>query len=108
MMNCRWYYSNARRNLEEAVPEVKELLAQVEEPHTQLHKSAVALEKLLQKGKEFRPEAVRYYQTETRNRLQQVQGMLKKITPWWNSMFRRPTAQRRNQPAGLGSSCWWG
>ncbi len=37
----KWYYSDARREAEQMVPELKPLLSAIEEPHTQLHESAV-------------------------------------------------------------------
>ncbi len=37
----KWYYSDARKEAEEFVPELKALLAQIEEPHNHLHESAV-------------------------------------------------------------------
>ncbi len=37
----RWYYSQERRNLEEAIPELTPILAAIEEPHNALHASAV-------------------------------------------------------------------
>lgn len=39
----RWYYSDARREIEVAVPELAPLLAAIEEPHNALHASAVSL-----------------------------------------------------------------
>ncbi|MEW6660237.1 MAG: methyl-accepting chemotaxis protein [Thermodesulfobacteriota bacterium] len=77
----QWYYSEARKKLEAEIPEVGVLLSQVEEPHAKLHKSALELEKLLKQGKEYRAEAINYYKTETCSHLQQVQGLLKKISP---------------------------
>lgn len=77
----QWYYSAARKKVEAEIPEVKDLLSQLAEPHAKLHKSAGDLEKLLKQGKEFRQEALDYYQTETCSHLQQVQGLFKKIRP---------------------------
>ena len=37
----QWYYSDERRDLEEAIPELAPLLAAIEEPHTHLHESAI-------------------------------------------------------------------
>ncbi len=38
-----WYYSEARVEAEKMLPELKPLLEAIEEPHTRLHKSAVAV-----------------------------------------------------------------
>ncbi len=37
----KWYYSDARKEAEGLVPELKELFAKVEEPHRRLHNSAI-------------------------------------------------------------------
>lgn len=39
----KWYYSDARKQAEELVPEIRPLLAQIEEPHNALHLSAVEI-----------------------------------------------------------------
>ncbi|MFO7848981.1 MAG: CZB domain-containing protein, partial [Spirochaetia bacterium] len=36
-----WYYSDARREAEQMIPELRPLLERIEEPHTRLHESAV-------------------------------------------------------------------
>jgi methyl-accepting chemotaxis protein len=77
----KWYYSENRQRLEEAIPEVKSLLTQIEEPHKKLHQSAVELEKRLKKGKEFRQEAIAYYGSETTTHLKEVQSLLREIVP---------------------------
>lgn len=40
----KWYYSDARKEAEALVPEIRPLLAQIEAPHTRLHKSAIEIE----------------------------------------------------------------
>ena len=77
----RWYYSEDRKKMEAAIPEVRDLLSQIEEPHKKLHLSAVELEKRLKKGKAFRPEAIAYYGSETVIRIKEVQSLLKEIAP---------------------------
>ncbi|RJR38628.1 MAG: methyl-accepting chemotaxis protein [Deltaproteobacteria bacterium] len=77
----KWYYSDARKKAEEAIPEISPLLKQVEEPHKKLHESAQHLEVILKKGKEFRPEAIAFYQDKTGNYLKNVQGILGEINP---------------------------
>ena len=76
----KWYYSDKRKEAETRIPEIANLLKQMEDPHTKLHNSAVELEKLLQKGKEFRSEAVALYQNETGAQLVNVQKVLEEVT----------------------------
>ena len=82
--NCafgKWYYSDARKNAEAAIPEISGLLGEIEEPHRKLHSSAKELERILQKGKESRKEAVAYYGSETSGHLKSVQKILREIAP---------------------------
>lgn len=82
--NCafgKWYYSDARKKAEVAIPEISGLLGQMEEPHRKLHESARELEKILKKGKESRKEAVTYYGSETSGHLRSVQKILREIAP---------------------------
>ena len=39
----KWYYGEGRKEAEALVPQLKETLAQIEEPHRHLHESAVAI-----------------------------------------------------------------
>jgi len=49
----KWYYSDDRKKAEVLVPAIKPLLTAIEEPHTQLHKSAVEIgEKFVQVNRE--------------------------------------------------------
>ena len=80
----KWYYGDERKKAEAAVPEIKGLLAQVEEPHRKLHQSAQGLENILKKGKEFRKEALAFYQKETLEHLKNVQKILREIGPTAN------------------------
>jgi len=77
----KWYYSDARKTVEAAIPELIPLLQQVEAPHKNLHASAQKLEEILKKGKEFRPEAIAYYHSETVGQLKKIQGILAQIAP---------------------------
>jgi methyl-accepting chemotaxis protein len=77
----KWYYSDDRKKAEVEIPEISELLRQIEEPHRKLHNSAKELEKILKKGKEFRKEAIAYYGTETSENLRSVQKILREISP---------------------------
>ena len=69
----KWYYGDQRKAAEAKIPGIAPLLKQVEDPHTKLHNSAVELEKILQKGKEHRGEALAYFQSETGTHLANVQ-----------------------------------
>ena len=96
--NCgfgKWYYSDARKRAEVAIPEISGLLGQIEEPHRKLHNSAKELEKILQKGKESRKEAVAYYGSETSGHLRSVQKILREIAP----MVEKHTLEARNTSA---------
>ncbi|MHB8068528.1 MAG: methyl-accepting chemotaxis protein [Desulfobaccales bacterium] len=75
----KWYYSDKRKDAEARIPEIAPLLQQLEEPHAKLHSTAVELEKLLQKGKEFRSEATALYQNETGAQLIKVQKLLQEV-----------------------------
>ena len=93
--NCafgKWYYSDARKKAEVAIPEISGLLGQIEEPHRKLHNSAKELERILQKGKESRKEALAYYVTETSEHLRRVQKILREISP----MVEKHTLEGRN------------
>jgi methyl-accepting chemotaxis protein len=54
----KWYYSDKRKEAETKIPGIASVLAQIDDPHTKLHNSAIELEKLLQKGKAFRGQAI--------------------------------------------------
>ncbi len=77
----KWYYSEARKKAEQQVPEIAPLLSRMEEYHTKLHKSAMNLEAMLQKGKEFRPQALKIYENETGVQLKNVQEIFGKLRP---------------------------
>lgn len=44
----QWYYGEGRRQAEELVPELKEILVLFEKPHEELHHSAISIEELHQ------------------------------------------------------------
>jgi len=77
----KWYYSEARKQAETKIPELTPLMAKIEEPHAKLHKSALDLEAMLQKGKEFRTQAVEIYQNETGRQLKAVQDIFSESRP---------------------------
>ena len=75
----KWYYSDNRKNAEGELPEIKELLEKLEEPHKRMHNSANQLEKILKKGRGHRPEAVAYFQGETNENVKKLQITLGEI-----------------------------
>ena len=75
----KWFYGDQRKDAETKVPGMAPLLKQVEDPHNKLHASAAELEKLLQKGKEHRGEALAYYQNVTGTQLINVQKVLEEV-----------------------------
>ncbi len=77
----KWYYGDGRKAAEADMPEIKGPLAQIEDPHRKLHQSAQELENILKKGKEFRKDAIAYYQNETLETLKKVQNILSEIGP---------------------------
>ncbi|MFH0730002.1 MAG: methyl-accepting chemotaxis protein [Pseudomonadota bacterium] len=77
----QWYYSEEGRKAGEEIPEIKELLKRIEDPHQKLHQSAQELENMLKKGGEFRNEAVAFYAGELSDRLREVQEIFGKIKP---------------------------
>ncbi|MBI5584152.1 MAG: CZB domain-containing protein [Deltaproteobacteria bacterium] len=77
----KWYYGEDRKKAETEIPEIRELLARVEDPHSKLHQTAQRLEEVLKKGPEYRTEAAAIYVGETREQLKRVQGLLGEIRP---------------------------
>lgn len=75
----KWYYSDKRKQAETEIPGIAPVLKELEEPHTRLHSSTLTLEKLLQKGKGSRGEALSYYQNETGAQLADVQKHLEEV-----------------------------
>lgn len=77
--NCgfgKWYYSQSRVQAEAAIPGIAATLREIEEPHSKLHGAAARLESILEKGKESRPEAIRFYESEIKKQLGEVQRLL--------------------------------
>ena len=77
----KWYYGEERKAAEKGIPQIKELLAKVEDPHSKLHQTAQKLEDSLAKGKEYRAEASAIYTGETMVQLKRVQDLLGEIRP---------------------------
>ncbi len=76
-----WYYGAGRKEAESSVPEIKDLLAQIEQPHARLHQSAVEIEKILKRGKEARKQAVQHYENVTLRELANVQKLFGAMRP---------------------------
>ncbi len=70
----RWYYGDGRRHAEQLVPSLAPILARIEQPHRQLHESAIAIEQAA--GTQGRQEAARIYAQESAPALQGVQSLL--------------------------------
>jgi len=77
----QWYYSEEGKKTGEEIPEIKELLKRIEDPHKKLHQSGQELENMLKKGSEFRKEAVAYYASDISARLRDVQEIFGEIKP---------------------------
>ncbi len=77
----KWYYGENRKAAENEMPEIKDLLLQIEDPHRKLHQSAQDLENILKKGPESRKEAISFYQAETLGKLKNVQKIFGEIGP---------------------------
>ena len=69
----KWYYSDNRKKADGELPEIKDLLEKLEEPHKKMHSSANELEKILKKGRGHRSEAVAYFQGETNENIKKLQ-----------------------------------
>jgi methyl-accepting chemotaxis protein len=99
----KWYYGENRQLAEQEIPEIKPLLAQIEDPHRRLHRSAQELENILKKGPEFRKEALAYYQSETIEILKKIQVIFNEMGPKVNQHITTI-----NQKAeALGSRIKW-
>jgi methyl-accepting chemotaxis protein len=77
----QWYYGPGRDEAEQAIPELRPLLAKLEGPHKRLHESAVELEKILAEGKDSRARAVCYYATNTCAVLSEIQSLFGELRP---------------------------
>ncbi|MBA4391995.1 MAG: chemotaxis protein [Desulfobacca sp.] len=93
----KWYYGESRKLAETEMPEIKDLLIQIEDPHRKLHQSAQELETLLKKGKEFRKDALALYQTGTLENLKNVQKILSGIGPKVESHVKASSQSADNQ-----------
>ena len=72
-----WYYGEGRRQAEQLVPSLAPLLARIEQPHRELHQSAVAIEKAANES--GRSAAASIFEQQAAPALTGVQGLLKEI-----------------------------
>jgi len=70
----KFYYGEGRVKVEEEVPGIAEIFKEMEEPHKRLHHSAITIENLLKKGREYRKDASRILDEESSVQM----GVLKK------------------------------
>lgn len=77
----KWFYSEERIKSEAEIPAIKDILGQIEAPHTKLHKTAQSIENLLKNGAGSRQEAIALYDTETNEHLKNVQRLLGDLRP---------------------------
>lgn len=72
----QWYYGESRKAAEEAMPELRPLLEQVEPTHRRLHESAIELERILAEGSAAHQRAMDFFKNETSGVLADMQGLL--------------------------------
>lgn len=72
-----WYYGEGRQNAEEILPEIKELLQDLEEPHRLLHLSGQHIQDAYSPFSPLNPEANAIYRNETAPNLKKVGSILK-------------------------------
>ncbi|MEW6593548.1 MAG: methyl-accepting chemotaxis protein [Thermodesulfobacteriota bacterium] len=77
----KWYYGDGRTQAEAMLPQLREGLAAIEEPHRRLHESAGKIKALTAgSGEDGRQDAVAVYMSETQPNLVKVQESLKGLT----------------------------
>ncbi|WP_027720515.1 methyl-accepting chemotaxis protein [Maridesulfovibrio zosterae] len=92
----KWYYSDARKEAEKLVPEIKPLLAQIEEPHIKLHKSAI---EIAEKYEPVDPELGNFLREKKLDHLNWMIAVLKQLMdPQTNKL----TVQGNPHKCGLG------
>ncbi|MEZ4599510.1 MAG: methyl-accepting chemotaxis protein [Syntrophotaleaceae bacterium] len=73
----KWYYGEGRKRAEQLVPELKEPLARIEEPHKALHQSAIAIGQVFQEADTKLASEI--YITRTMPNLEKVRELLHEI-----------------------------
>lgn len=74
----KWLYREDRNNTEKKLPELAPLILDLEQPHSQLHQSAVEIERLIDPSNGNK-KAIQIYKNKTIPSLHAVQNILKKI-----------------------------
>ncbi|HMK44851.1 MAG TPA: HAMP domain-containing protein, partial [Dissulfurispiraceae bacterium] len=73
----KWYYGEDRRKAEAMLPQIKDALAGIEDPHKKLHESAASIKKVHNEG--GLKEARTIYEKESLLHLEKVQSLLTKM-----------------------------
>jgi len=72
----KWYYSDERKKTELEIPELLSLFAQLEDPHTKLHRSASQINKLLVRSNSNLIEDIQAIEQKTNQRIQSLTEMI--------------------------------
>jgi methyl-accepting chemotaxis protein len=83
----KWFYGDERKKFEESMPEIKELLIKIEEPHAYLHESAIKISSILKKGNNIstqnkdreRTQANKVFKEITSKHLKTIESLLEDI-----------------------------
>ena len=95
----KWYYGSGRKEAEALLPELRDPLAGIEEPHRKLHMSAVTIKKTREQG--AFAEAQGIYAGETLGQLKSVQEVLHKIA---TVAEEKSKASEKNMMHTIGST----
>ena len=78
----KWYYGDGRKEAEALLPQLRDPLADIAEPHQKLHESAAKIKEVFHKkdNQLGRQQAEATYTTETQENLSKVQALLGKAT----------------------------
>lgn len=71
----KWYYGEGRKQAEALLPGLGGMLAEIEQPHKELHQSAITIAKLREQG----GAVEEIFKTITMTQLEKVQGLLVKM-----------------------------
>lgn len=75
----KWYFSDSKQEIISEIPQLENILADIEKPHQELHNSVIQIQEFLDKGADFRSEANDYFKNVTVNQVQRVQSLLHQI-----------------------------
>ncbi|MBU1405815.1 MAG: CZB domain-containing protein [Proteobacteria bacterium] len=78
----KWYYGDGRKEAEALLPQLRDPMADIAEPHQKLHESAAKIKEVFHKkdNQLGRQQAEATYTTETQENLSKVQALLGKAT----------------------------